>query len=189
MRAEWASPMRNNARPVECLRAAIVRCVVVLSALLLAACVGAPPPRQLPADAAATAVEQQSPGQAIAQLADSLRGTPYRFGGATPGGFDCSGLVFFTHRELGLRVPRTARGQFAAAALIDVRDLQPGDLVFFQLNSRTVDHVGIYAGKGRFIHAPRTGRTVDYDSLLDNYYADRFAGAGRVWRSLAAASP
>lgn len=188
--------MRNNARPVEWLVAglgsAVVRSGVLLTALLLAACVGSAP-RHTPPDGAAIEVASQSlgqsPGQAIAQLADSLRGTPYRFGGATPGGFDCSGLVFFTHREIGLRVPRTARAQFAASALIDIRDLQPGDLVFFQLNGSTVDHVGIYAGKGRFIHAPRTGRTVDYDSLLDSYYADRFAGAGRAWQSLAAGSP
>ena len=178
--------MRTLARPVETLLAALSRATGLFGAVLLclamAGCVGGPT-RDTTIAATQVAANERSAGGAILQLAESMRGKPYRYGGATPSGFDCSGLVFYAHRELGLTVPRTARAQFEAAPMVDIRELRPGDLVFFQLNGRRVDHVGIYAGKGRFIHAPRTGRSVDYDSLQDDYYMSRFAGARRFWQA------
>jgi cell wall-associated NlpC family hydrolase len=121
------------------------------------------------------------PGAEILQLASRLIGSPYRFGGSGPREFDCSGLVFFVHQQLGMDVPRTAAKQAAAAAPVDAFSLAPGDLVFFTESGAGITHVGIYAGKGRFVHAPKTGHPVGYGSMLDDYYLHNFAGAGRFY--------
>jgi cell wall-associated NlpC family hydrolase len=123
------------------------------------------------------------PGGEIVQLASQFIGSPYRFGGSGPREFDCSGLVFFVHRQLGIDVPRTAAEQAAVAAPVDAFALAPGDLVFFTESGSDITHVGIYAGKGRFVHAPKTGRPVGYGSMFDEYYLHNFAGAGRFYRS------
>jgi cell wall-associated NlpC family hydrolase len=114
-------------------------------------------------------------------LASRFIGSPYRFGGSGPREFDCSGLVFFVHQQLGMEVPRTAAEQAAAAAPVDAFSLAPGDLVFFAESGPDITHVGIYAGKGRFVHAPKIGRPVGYGSMLDDYYLRNFAGAGRFY--------
>ncbi|HYM42687.1 MAG TPA: C40 family peptidase [Steroidobacteraceae bacterium] len=148
------------------------RLVPLLAAvLLLGAC--ATEPRR--------AALQPNAGVAIAALAVSLVGSPYEFGGADAGGFDCSGLALYVHEHVGLAIPRTAREQQRAARLIARDDLAPGDLVFFRIHSHRVDHVGIYVGSGRFIHAPRAGGAVEYADLGGAYYRGRFAGAGRFW--------
>ena len=121
------------------------------------------------------------PGRAVLQAAESRIGAPYRYGGAGPDAFDCSGLVTFAYRQLGIAVPRTAAQQFAAATPVSRRDLQPGDLVFFRLDGRDVSHVGIYAGGDRFVHAPQSGGQVRMASLDDDYFRRRFAGAGRLY--------
>jgi hypothetical protein len=123
----------------------------------------------------------RNPGEALASIAVKLLGVPYRFGGATRDGFDCSGLVFFTHRELGFDVPRTSRDQAARSRPIAERKLERGDLVFFRIGSRQVNHVGIYVGDRQFVHAPRSGRPVTLQSLDDEYYAEYFFGGGRFW--------
>jgi cell wall-associated NlpC family hydrolase len=120
-------------------------------------------------------------GEEVADYALSLRGAPYRYGGATRGGFDCSGLVFYTHRQLGLSVPRTSRDQARQADEVKQRKLQRGDLVFFKIGSRRVNHVGIYIGDQRFVHAPGAGKPVSINSLDDEFYAERFESAGRFW--------
>ena len=90
--------------------------------------------------------------------------------------------MFFVHKQLGMEVPRTAAEQAAAAAPVNAFALAPGDLVFFTESGPAITHVGIYAGKGRFVHAPKTGRPVGYGSMLDDYYLHNFAGAGRFYR-------
>ena len=121
------------------------------------------------------------PGRAVLQAAESRLGAPYRYGGAGPDAFDCSGLVTYAYRQLGVFVPRTAAQQFAAAAPVPRGDLRPGDLVFFRLDGREVSHVGIYAGDDRFVHAPQSGGQVRMASLDDDYFRQRFAGAGRLY--------
>jgi len=108
-------------------------------------------------------------GDALVAVAMSLRGARYRYGGATPNGFDCSGLVFFAHRQLGLDVPRTSRDQADAADFVKPRKLRRGDLVFFKIDSRHVNHVGIYIGNHRFVHAPGAGKPVTVNSLDDEF--------------------
>lgn len=124
---------------------------------------------------------QPDAGAAIAALAVSLVGTPYHFGGADAAGFDCSGLAVYVHERFGLTIPRTAREQQHAARAVPLSELAPGDLVFFHLRGRRVDHVGIYAGSGRFIHSPRAGGTVAYGDLSEGYYHARLVSAGRYW--------
>ncbi|MGI9308569.1 MAG: C40 family peptidase [Gammaproteobacteria bacterium] len=110
--------------------------------------------------------------------AESMVGAPYRYGGNTPKGFDCSGLVYYSYSKAGVRVPRASRDQYAKSSKIDLEDAQPGDLLFFASGSR-VDHVAIYLGRGRFVHAPATGRNVAYGSMRDDWYRENFVRAGR----------
>ena len=124
------------------------------------------------------------PGRAVLQLAQSRIGSPYKYGGTGPDVFDCSGLVTYAHRQVGVAVPRTAAEQFAAATPVNSSDLRPGDLVFFRLDSRGVSHVGIYAGDNRFVHAPQRGGNVRMASLDDEWYRSRYAGAGRFYSEL-----
>jgi cell wall-associated NlpC family hydrolase len=120
-----------------------------------------------------------SAGARVAGLAAAMIGIPYVYGGQTPEGFDCSGLVFYAYRETGIDVPRTSLAQYRAAKRIPVSAAQPGDLVFFRIG-RQISHVGIYVGNNRFIHSPETGQTVKITDLDDEYYKKRFAGAGRI---------
>jgi cell wall-associated NlpC family hydrolase len=116
----------------------------------------------------------------VAELALDLLGTPYRYGGAHPEeGFDCSGLVFYTFTESGLSIPRTSQAQFKAARKISIAQADPGDLVFFQDQTK-LSHVGIYLGNGRFVHAPASGRSVSVASLTAPYYQRHLVAVGRL---------
>jgi cell wall-associated NlpC family hydrolase len=121
-------------------------------------------------------------GSEIVIRAISLIGAPYRFGGSGPTTFDCSGLVKFVHQEIGIVVPRTAAQQFQAASPVALDELEPGDLLFFKISGKRISHVAIYAGSGRFVHAPQTGRPIEMRALDDEYYRPRLAGAGRMFR-------
>lgn len=127
---------------------------------------------------------------ANAQVADPVRarivftamqmvGVPYAWGGSSPAGFDCSGLVQYAYSNAGLHVPRTAAAQMDAAAPLTLENAQAGDLLFFRDGSRT-SHVAIYLGQGRFVHAPSTGGQVSLDSFGNAYWRMRFARAGRM---------
>lgn len=104
---------------------------------------------------------------------------PYRYGGSTTQGFDCSGLTRYAYGSVGIAIPRTAAAQQQAATAVPRNALQPGDLVFFASGRDGIDHVGVYAGEGRFVHAPSTGRAVTFGDLADPWYAAHYAGAGR----------
>ena len=108
-------------------------------------------------------------------------GVPYKRGGSTTNGFDCSGFVRAMYENtLGLVLPHNAKAQAAATETIDKAELQPGDLVFFNTLRKTFSHVGIYVGEGRFIHSPRAGGEVRIENMSDSYWRNRFNGARRV---------
>ena len=117
----------------------------------------------------------------LVELAEEQLGVPYVYGGTSPYGFDCSGFVQYIYRELGFSLNRGATGQMSDGMIVEMEDLKPGDLVFFQgtsSESTVASHVGIYAGDGEFIHASSKG--IRYSSLKENYYADHFLCARRV---------
>lgn len=119
--------------------------------------------------------------KAVLSTAVAQIGQPYRYGGSAPGlGFDCSGLVHYAHAKSARRVPRTSSEQYQRAQPKDADELTPGDLVFFRTPS-TPSHVGIYLGKGQFLHAPYTGEAVRTENLLQGYWRDRFIGAGHFY--------
>jgi len=121
--------------------------------------------------------------QTVIKAAKNMLGVKYRYGGTSPKrGFDCSGLVQYSHKAAGVNLPRTTSQQFKAAKLISHRYLKAGDLVFFKTAiSRAVSHVGIYLGNNKFIHAPSSGKRVKISSMKEKYWRKRFTAAGRVY--------
>lgn len=166
---------------------ALLRILAGFLLVALAACGSAP--KRAPAPAAAEKLDVVDVAPADPQRANDvlmralgLVGTPYRWGGNTPeGGFDCSGLVGFVFLDAArVYLPRTTR----ELAKVDAKQpppdrLAPGDLVVFE-NRGTPFHVGIYVGKGRFVHAPSTGGTVRLDRLDGPYWGRHYAGARRI---------
>jgi cell wall-associated NlpC family hydrolase len=132
----------------------------------------APPTEALPE-------QKLSPTQLMIDSATSMIGQPYRFGGAAPGGFDCSGLVAYAAANAGIRVPRTAAEQLRFGSPVKRAELQAGDLVFMHLSSKEL-HVAIALDRQLFVHAPSSGGRVRIDSLLAQPYAKAFIAARRV---------
>lgn len=120
---------------------------------------------------------QPSVGQRAVRIAAEALGAPYRYGGSTPSGFDCSGLVSYVYGKLGVRLPHNAAAQYAYGRPVERGHLRPGDLVFFH----GLGHVGVYIGRGRIIHAPQSGRRVEIQSLASR--SGSVEGARRVVRS------
>jgi cell wall-associated NlpC family hydrolase len=112
----------------------------------------------------------------------SYIGTPYKWGGSTESGFDCSGFVQFVYENsIGINLPRTAKEMSEVGTIIkNFKDLMPGDLVFFNTRKFNFSHVGIYLGDNKFIHAPRTGYKVKVEDMEDSYWIKRFNGARRL---------
>lgn len=118
--------------------------------------------------------------EAIFVEAEKYIGTPYRYGGTTPAGFDCSGYVQYVFKNNGIKLKRSSRDQYASnGEYVSKSQLVKGDLVFFGSNGR-VNHVGIYAGDGMMIHSPSTGKTVTYTSIETDYYKSHYIGAKRI---------
>ena len=105
-------------------------------------------------------------------------GRPYRYGGADPDGFDCSGLVHFSYREAGLQTARTTGKLWTSLRPVQAGSLQPGDVLFFDVDGK-VSHVGLYLGDGRFVHAPSSGRNVSVARLDQPFYRQAFVRGGR----------
>jgi cell wall-associated NlpC family hydrolase len=118
--------------------------------------------------------------QAVA-LAERFLGVPYVWGGATPAGFDCSGLVMYVYGLLGIRLPHYSGYQWFAGPRVPRDQLQPGDIVFFHPSPNGPQHEGMYIGAGEFIQAPQTGDVVKISSLYDTQYALSYVGAVRPY--------
>jgi len=113
-------------------------------------------------------------GERAVRIARRYLGTPYSYGGASPGGFDCSGFVMYVYGKLGVALPHHAASQYALGRAVAYSALRPGDLVFFS----GLGHVGLYVGKGRFIDAPQSGDVVRVRPLADR--RDSYVGARRI---------
>ncbi|MBT8131214.1 MAG: C40 family peptidase [Gammaproteobacteria bacterium] len=121
-----------------------------------------------------------SRGHAVAAATATQQiGRPYKWGGSTPKGFDCSGLVQYSYNNAGMSVPRTSRAQYSASQHISLRQARTGDLLFFRFSGR-ISHVGIYLGDGRFVHSPSSGKHVEVASLQQPTYRKAFVTAGRL---------
>lgn len=119
-------------------------------------------------------------GKNVVAQARQLVGTPYRYGGSSPKGFDCSGLVYYSFKKAGLNAPRTTSSLFSNTRRVSFRELRQGDLVFFKLTGRKVSHVGIYVGDDKFIHAPSSGKKVMFSKISNTYWRERYVGGGRL---------
>ena len=165
-------------------------CTVVITALSLAACAstgavpapfpvpGGHPPA--PPTTPAGPPPPLSPGSAIVGTALGLRGVPYRSGGSDPSGFDCSGFVWYVFAQHGLALPRTVSELYAAGDRVASDDLEPGDLVFFRTEGRTISHVGMAIGREEFVHAPNSRGEVRVERMGSGYWLSRYAGARRI---------
>jgi cell wall-associated NlpC family hydrolase len=109
-------------------------------------------------------------------------GTLYKYGGDSPEtGFDCSGLVTHVFKKAwGVALPRRAREQKQVGRAVKLKELEAGDLVFYNTRNKPYSHVGIYLGDGRFVHAPRQGARVRIESVQNPYWRARFNGARRL---------
>lgn len=119
-------------------------------------------------------------GERVIAVAAQYLGTPYKYGGQGPGGFDCSGFVKYVFNKFSINLNRTAADQYKHGIPVPKEELQIGDLVFFA-SGKNIDHVGIYSGDGKFIHSssPTSGGVI-YSSLSESYYARSYVGAKRI---------
>jgi cell wall-associated NlpC family hydrolase len=116
-------------------------------------------------------------GERAVKIARRYLGVPYSWGGQSPRGFDCSGLVLYVYGKLGVELPHYTVSQYSLGRPVPRKRLRPGDLVFF----RGLGHVGLYAGNGRMIHAPHSGDVVRVTSMR-GWYSRSYVGARRVVR-------
>src|SRR5579862_4290331 len=131
--------------------------------------------------AAAAPRADEAEFRAIVDTALGLRGTPYKDGGDTPGGFDCSGFTQYVFAQHGLTLPRAVREQFTAGQPIDPSaDLLAGDLLFFTTTEPGATHVAISLGGDEFVHAPSSKGVVRVEKLTTGYWNERFLGARRL---------
>jgi murein DD-endopeptidase len=141
---------------------------------MLASCAGKPPAPSGTSDVSPTLADR------AAAQASVMVGRPYKYGGATPSGFDCSGLVLFSYKQAGLSLPRNTEHQRQASRPVRVSSLRRGDLLFFDQEGRKNSHVGIYLGDGQFVHAPSSGKQVRKDSIDSPYWKKHLSEARRI---------
>ena len=164
----------------------LLRGVIGVVAAVVVGCAGTPPPKPAVAIPVTHTPQATTPTQTqVVTVAQSLLGTPYRYGGSTPKGFDCSGFISHVYREAaGVNLPRETQGLTQIGRSIEMADLRPADIVYFKIEQQGQLHAGIYLGDGRFIHAPSTSGQVNIQRLDLDYWKTRYQGARRVlWRS------
>jgi cell wall-associated NlpC family hydrolase len=115
-------------------------------------------------------------GELAARFALDEVGVPYQWGGESPSGFDCSGLVRWAYGQVGIDLPHSSYALYSEGRRVSGSNLAPGDILFFE----GLGHVGLYLGRGRMVHAPQTGRNVEVVRLASTNYGTRLVGARRV---------
>jgi cell wall-associated NlpC family hydrolase len=148
-----------------------MRVLLLVVLLSLAGCASAPP--------RASSGSTQSAAELAAGQAAKMVGKPYKFGGSSPAGFDCSGLVLYSYRHAGITLPHSTERQRAGSRLVKVADLRRGDLLFFNQEGKKYGHVAIYVGHGKFVHAPSSGKSVRTDRLDNPYWKKHLSEARR----------
>jgi murein DD-endopeptidase len=155
-----------------------VRASALLLVLVLGACSSAP--YRAPTGAAGSTRPTAELSDQAADHAVKMVGKPYRYGGSSPAGFDCSGLVMYSYRQAGLALPHNTGKQRLAARPIEVAKLRRGDLLFFNQEGEKYGHVAIYVGGGKFVHAPSSGKSVRSDRLDSPYWSKHLSEARRL---------
>jgi cell wall-associated NlpC family hydrolase len=148
-------------------------------AVALAGCSAVQPSTRTPGPSTTSGrsdADRDGKSRRIVEIALKHVGTPYRWGGASPGGFDCSGLVRYVYGQVGVALPHNAAQQYRHGRPVSRAELRPGDLVFFD----RLRHNGIYVGNGEFVHARQSGRHVGVARLDDDWYDTRWVGARRL---------
>ena len=145
---------------------------------LTSGCSWAPQPAHSAGAQTAIVEHVSTVGETAAAIALDQVGAPYRYGGTSPGGFDCSGLVQNSYSLAGKRLPRTTTQLWSSTSAVGKHELRVGDVLFFNIEGK-MSHVGLYLGQRRFVHAPASGRTVSVASLDSPYYRSAFLRGGR----------
>lgn len=154
-----------------------VRAITLVLILALAGCASA---QRAPGAATGSTKPTAELRDDAAMHAQKMLGKPYKYGGTSPAGFDCSGLVLYSYKRAGLVLPHGTDQQRALSRPIKVADLRRGDLVFFNQEGKKFGHVGIYVGDGRFVHAPSSGKSVRADRLDTPYWRKHLSEARRI---------
>ena len=155
-----------------------MRASLAIAILALAGCSSTPQKAPV-AGSGSTRPTADIAGQA-AGYAQTMIGKPYRYGGTSPKGFDCSGLVFYSFRQAGVALPHSTDKQRSAARSIKLAELRRGDLLFFNQEGKKYGHVAIYVGDGKFVHAPSSGKSVRSDRLDSPYWKKHLSEARRI---------
>jgi cell wall-associated NlpC family hydrolase len=165
-------------QPVSLIRSLVLICVAMAA---ISACSSQPSTRHTDTTVS-TAIVLPAPEKGIGARAAAVAveqvGIPYRYGGSTPSGFDCSGLVYYSYSRLGKSVPRTTGQLWSSAIPVKRDELRAGDVLFFSMSGK-ISHVGMYLGDDQFVHAPSTGKVVSIQTLRSAYYEKAFVRAGR----------
>jgi len=155
-----------------------VRASLVIAVLALAGC--ASTPQKAPVAASGSTKPTADLAGQAAGYAQTMVGKPYRYGGSSPKGFDCSGLVLYSYKQAGVSLPHSTDKQRSTSRSIKVAELRRGDLLFFNQEGKKYGHVAIYVGDGRFVHAPSSGKSVRSDRLDSPYWKKHLSEARRI---------
>lgn len=134
------------------------------------------------ADQAPVSTHSEAGASEVVLYALGLLNIHYQFGGSNPdAGLDCSGMTAYIYREaVGVKLPHSALQQSQLGIAVNKNNLAPGDLVFFNTNGKSISHVGVYIGEGKFVHAPSTNGQIKITKLSDRYFSSRYEMARRI---------